>query len=1094
MATSKSSSSKTSSKPSTAKYSGTAKPSTGTGGTYYSPVKGWRPTNNPTATVIYTDKSGKPTGQGSPGAGATLSTTVPTKGGGTQTVDWLGNVTEKDSQGNVVASGTGKAKPEEVAGYLKGTASIIESNRVAKNTYAQQTAQQAAAAEQAKLNAIRSNTAAVQNNQQQAAAQQQQGLTVNYTPTAPPHNTSSVPDYAKQNFNIAAAAPKNTYSGATMTAAKPNEPGTKNIISIEEYNKEQRLKNDNPINYGVDYLGFKLQEGATWVGKNTGNNPLVSELGVPVVLGAVSTAQQIVGHPYQTVKGVGTFVLNPVQGVQKLQEGYGAMTAEKGEAYTLSFFAGQQLGGYGVSKVVGAAAKASPVKFEFESTTVPTKGGGSVKVSEVGVKAGPYGYPLFTKTTVNPAVQNLGTGEFLTGAAKANAPMSTPYTQYGIGKPNLAQKITPAELGGSVAQPVTASGGKAVQGVIDLTAAETTRLQSNVNVAYLLGKEKGLPVKEFVVNIERVKNPKASSKIIEAYSGEEGTLFGSLTTKQLPNKPSTLSYLNYVDDTGKPVTLKSFQNLKQGDVDLIFPTKTVEQIRGDLPGVVQKFNKAGESVEVSPGTNIIQFKGTTNKFIEVKSGINQETLGLGDEAPAGYLGIKFPDFKKGQAPSNVPFGETYAIRAGEQLQRKGAGASIFSPGDAGETPAFSQPGVLGKQGNPRGLKDTAGFVQQSAGIIEIRSSSLNPLKRASAEVAKGELNKFLSSYTPAQQADIIAKVKGTTGSIELTKAVDTNIVPNFGAGKALQAAEGEALAASAAERSPYLFKVTREEPSLFSTKPSSTSPSTSSPVSSPSLFSTKPSSTSPSTSSPVSSPSIFSTSPAGSPGSKTVIDFSPSPSATSPVKSPSLVLSPTSPYTGSLISPSPIKSPRSPSRGGGSPSPFIPSPTPPSPTPPSPSPKPPSPSPKPSSPGGSSFNSPYDTPKGGGFFSPVTRGSKNKAGGYEVLVKSKGIFKRVATTKTVESAFLAGKTKIQNTASASFKVKPINSTENIGAAGRRLLPTNTFYESKKSPGTFIQRRANRIGTAGEKREITYKGIFSQKSKKSSKILMGGFRI
>jgi hypothetical protein len=120
-------------------------------------------------------------------------------------------------------------------------------------------------------------------------------------------------------------------------------------------------------------------------------------------------------------------------------------------------------------------------------------------------------------------------------------------------------------------------------------------------------------------------------------------------------------------------------------------------------------------------------------------------------------------------------------------------------------------------------------------------------------------------------------------------------------------------------------------------------------------------------------------------------------------------------------------------------------------------------------------------------------GSKGKGrGGYEVLVRSKGIFKRVATTKTVGEAFTAGRMKVQNTAAASFKVKPINQGENINAAGKRLLPSNVYYESKKEPGTFIQRREKRISTAGEKREITFKGIFSQKTKTARRGIFGGF--
>ena len=92
--------------------------------------------------------------------------------------------------------------------------------------------------------------------------------------------------------------------------------------------------------------------------------------------------------------------------------------------------------------------------------------------------------------------------------------------------------------------------------------------------------------------------------------------------------------------------------------------------------------------------------------------------------------------------TSVPFGKTSAITAGEQLQRKGAGATIMSSGQPGETPSFSEPGVLGKQGNPRGLKDTAGAVQQAAGIIQIKEGSINPLQRVQAAKGKKDLATF----------------------------------------------------------------------------------------------------------------------------------------------------------------------------------------------------------------------------------------------------------------------------------------------------------------------------------------------------------------
>ena len=108
------------------------------------------------------------------------------------------------------------------------------------------------------------------------------------------------------------------------------------------------------------------------------------------------------------------------------------------------------------------------------------------------------------------------------------------------------------------------------------------------------------------------------------------------------------------------------------------------------------------------------------------------------------------------------------------------------------------------------------------------------------------------------------------------------------------------------------------------------------------------------------------------------------------------------------------------------------------------------------------------------------------SGKYVVLVRRQGVFKPVAFATTKEQAFRIGQTKVQNTAAASFKIKTISGKNNTA---RNLLPVS-FYESKKEPGTFIQKRGFRISSAGEKREITMKGIFVNKSRKAKTKMWG----
>ena len=94
------------------------------------------------------------------------------------------------------------------------------------------------------------------------------------------------------------------------------------------------------------------------------------------------------------------------------------------------------------------------------------------------------------------------------------------------------------------------------------------------------------------------------------------------------------------------------------------------------------------------------------------------------------------------------------------------------------------------------------------------------------------------------------------------------------------------------------------------------------------------------------------------------------------------------------------------------------------------------------------------------------KGSKSK-----LFVKRKGKFELKGEGEDLGLLFKRGKDILQNTASASFKV--------ISESGSAILPNilpNHFYESKRNKGTIVQARENRINTAGEKMEITRKGI------------------
>lgn len=128
----------------------------------------------------------------------------------------------------------------------------------------------------------------------------------------------------------------------------------------------------------------------------------------------------------------------------------------------------------------------------------------------------------------------------------------------------------------------------------------------------------------------------------------------------------------------------------------------------------------------------------------------------------------------------------------------------------------------------------------------------------------------------------------------------------------------------------------------------------------------------------------------------------------------------------------------------------------------------------------------------GSFFTPKLPESRNNFStfGSSLYVRRQGIFKKVGSFGSVKEAFVKGKSIVEQTAGASFKVE---SQQDFNPFIGGLLSRSSFYESKREPNVFIQKKEKRISTAGEKREITFKGILSLKSKNKKNMfsLLGG---
>lgn len=343
------------------------------------------------------------------------------------------------------------------------------------------------------------------------------------------------------------------------------------------------------------------------------------------------------------------------------------------------------------------------------------------KIFSVGLNFGSHGQPLIVVTTYNHGMPDVV-----------------------FGTPNYANRVPISSIteAKGLPMPETAAEGKIFRRVYDFSPAEQQRIDEVIRINRILGRDKGLRVGQFVeVNVKGIKNPKAVTPLIEDFVLEgKGKVYGSFISAPKGQLP-------------EPWTTKS-----PGDIDVMFKNLKVEEIKPRLEGLTKALQDLGEDVELSPkNDNIIQFR-SGEKFLEAKSGINQETLGLDDLAPEAYLGFNL------ETGRTVKFGKARAITAGEQLMRKGAGTLIVSPGKLpGETASFSVPGILGKQGNPRGLKDVAGFMQGGYGLSDIRAGSWNPVKRFGGERAKAAMDRFLETYTPEQQSDILGKLYEKTG-------------------------------------------------------------------------------------------------------------------------------------------------------------------------------------------------------------------------------------------------------------------------------------------------------------------------------------------
>lgn len=94
-----------------------------------------------------------------------------------------------------------------------------------------------------------------------------------------------------------------------------------------------------------------------------------------------------------------------------------------------------------------------------------------------------------------------------------------------------------------------------------------------------------------------------------------------------------------------------------------------------------------------------------------------------------------------------------------------------------------------------------------------------------------------------------------------------------------------------------------------------------------------------------------------------------------------------------------------------------------------------------------------------------------------IKIRKKGIFTNTGTETNIYKAINKAENIIQKTAAASYKL------ERKGKTITDIKPGRIFFPSKKETGVFIQKKETRIKSPGEKAEITFKGIFTNRNKR-----------
>lgn len=863
--------------------------------------------------------------------------------------------------------------------------------------------------------------------------------------------------------------------GGTMEESRPFQFRTGHVVTTqEEYMRRQQYESDNIIQKQIDRLRWGYEDSAK---DFPIKHPIAKDVVVPFAVGTTSMVLGVVAHPVEATKQMAGMVFDPPKAIGEMQTHFGQLTQTKGEVHATSYIGGQFTGGYLLGRAAGRGVElAKDVYVKTGSRYVAPERVFSEEVLTRGKTL-----PTTTSTAQSLGRFNMGGKTYDVAVAEqivrspetfARPPVKQPVRLSSPVLRDIQASVSPDSVvyTGGVARRVLTGKGR----IRDVDVITETPRESAYAVAERYPERYEVIRHEKYPEIYRLRTRKGGHPQLEpgkvvadfdpVYLAEEGLINPKAITKvgeYRVVKPEVMLKSKAIQ-----IVKGKTRGPKQGE--------NIQQLSPDAP----IFKEGVVVTTVSPA----KIKGTTVTGKVEKVGLEDPGLYV---TPKGEASPYFTGIEAGQTTYSLnPLKGIIGVPTATELTIRGvttypksvvmkpgfAHLQAFQEAKAGQGMAFiTKRSQIGTGDIPRQTftleKPTvmSGQTVKAGRRVEAGTSEIEAVIGVGEEFA----------YTPKT---FFGKVKGfDTYTIYKGRAVavreadlllKTDAVPVESivvSGKTVKAGqelfeslqtEGKIVTpAESIKAAPYgsIIPSARISTGTVSYLPPTV---TRSPQISPGV----------SVKSSVSAPSVGVS--GLSPGKSVASSFK---SAKSSVKSLSESYSPS--RTTSLVTGSSLiglsgrsfggssgggssvgrggSSGSGISRGGGS---------------------------RGGSSGGSSRPSttvPPDTPK---YTSRRDSEKKKRKQEFEVQVREKGIFKTIARTESPERAFRLGKFRLEQTASASLRVKPVGSGEKVTGIGKGILPRSKFRLSTKEPDVFIQRRRFRISTPGEKREITYKGL------------------